>query len=247
MNNVKRIFVEKLPGFDVEAQDLLLDLKESLHLAGLESLRILNRYDISGLSDEELADTVFTIFSEKTVDKVYYENIETAENEKAFAIEYLPGQYDQRADSAAQCVQIITQGEKPNILSSKVYIVAGAVSDSELQKIKEYCINPVDSREAQLEKPETLDMEVAVPADVEILNGFNSMDRAGLSRFIEENGLAMSLEDLAFCQSYFAKEFRDPTVTYILVRSLQAYHFHDKDRECRDRGCTLHSPSQGSL
>ena len=217
MNNVKRIFVEKLPGFDVEAQDLHKDLKESLHLAGVESLRILNRYDISGLSDEELADTVFTIFSEKTVDKVYYENIETADNEKVFAIEYLPGQYDQRADSAAQCVQIITQGEKPNILSSKVYIVAGAVSDSELQKIKEYCINPVDSREALLEKPETLEMEVEVPADVEILKGFNDMDRARLSGFIEENGLAMSLEDLAFCQSYFTKEGRNPTVTEIKV------------------------------
>jgi phosphoribosylformylglycinamidine synthase len=217
MNNVKRIFVEKLPGFDVEAQDLLQDLKESLHIPGLDSLRILNRYDISGLSDEELEGTVFTIFSEKTVDKVHYGEVETGTNEKAFAIEYLPGQYDQRADFAAQCAQIITLGEKPNILSSKLYIVGSGISDSDVQKIKEYCINPVDSREASLEIPETLEMEVEVPADVEILNGFNAMDREGLGRFLEENGLAMSLEDLAFCQSYFAKEGRNPTVTEIKV------------------------------
>jgi len=217
MNNVKRIFVEKLPGFDVEAQDLLQDLKESLHIPGLESLRILNRYDISGLSDEELEGTLFTIFSEKTVDKVYHEAVATGVNEKAFAIEYLPGQYDQRADFAAQCAQIITLGEKPNILSSKMYIVSGTVSEEELEKIKEYCINPVDSREASLEKPETLEMEVEVPADVAILDGFNKLDRAGLAKFISENGLAMSLEDLAFCQSHFEKEGRDPSVTEIKV------------------------------
>lgn len=217
MNNVKRIFVEKLPGFDVEAQELLQDLKESLHIQGLESLRILNRYDISGLSDEELKDTVFTIFSEKTVDKVYYEEVEAGLNEKAFAIEYLPGQYDQRADFAAQCAQIITLGEKPNILSSKLYIVGSGISDSDVKKIKEYCINPVDSREAALEKPETLEMEVEVPADVEILSGFNALDKDGLSRFQLDNGLAMSLEDLAFCQGHFIKEGRDPSVTEIKV------------------------------
>jgi phosphoribosylformylglycinamidine synthase len=217
MNNVKRIFVEKLPGFDVEAQDLLQDLKESLHIPGLESLRILNRYDISGLSDAELEGTLFTIFSEKTVDKVYREVVETAADEKAFAIEYLPGQYDQRADFAAQCSQIITLGEKPNILSSKMYIVGGKVSDVELGKIKEYCINPVDSREASLDKPATLEMEVEVPADVAVLDGFNKLDRDGLAKFISENGLAMSLEDLAFCQSHFEKEGRDPSVTEIKV------------------------------
>lgn len=217
MSNVKRIFVEKLPGFDVEAQDLLQDLKESLHIPGLESLRILNRYDISGLSDEELEGTLFTIFSEKTVDKVYHEAVGTGANEKAFAIEYLPGQYDQRADFAAQCAQIITLGEKPNILSSKMYIVGGTVSEEELEKIKDYCINPVDSREASLEKPETLEMEVEVPADVAILDGFNKLDTEGLAKFISENGLAMSLEDLAFCQTHFEKEGRDPSVTEIKV------------------------------
>ncbi|MHC1721359.1 MAG: phosphoribosylformylglycinamidine synthase [Clostridiaceae bacterium] len=217
MNNVKRIFVEKIPGFDVEAQNLLRDLKESLHVEGLKSLRILNRYDISGLNDEELQKTIFTIFSEKTVDKVYFEEIKTNSRDKVFAVEYLPGQYDQRADSASQCVQIITQGEKPNILSSKLYVIGENISDPDLQKIKEYCINPVDSREAALEKPESLDMDVEVPPDVEIIEGFIEMDMAGLKKYIEENGLAMSFEDLKFCQDYFRKEGRNPSITEIKV------------------------------
>ncbi|MGE5629045.1 MAG: phosphoribosylformylglycinamidine synthase [Solirubrobacterales bacterium] len=217
MNNVKRIFVEKKPGFDVEAQNLMQDLKESLHIKGLKSIRLLNRYDISGLETNELNDAVYTIFSEKTVDNVYFENVETDENDKVFAIEYLPGQYDQRADSASQCVQIITQSEKPNILSSKVYIVQGDITEGELDKIKDYCINPVDSREASIEKPNSLEMEVEIPEDVMILEGFNEMTREELNNFLEENGLAMSLEDLAFCQEYFNKERRNPSITEIKV------------------------------
>jgi len=217
MNNVKRIYVEKNHGFDVEAQNLFQDLKESLHINGLKSIRLLNRYDISGINAEELRVAAYTIFSEKTVDKVYFEKITTDENEKVFAIEYLPGQYDQRADSASQCVQIITQSEKPNILSSKVYIVQGDITDFELKKIKDYCINPVDSREASLEKPESLDMKVEIPDNVMILDGFNKMRNEDLNKFIEENGLAMSLEDLIFCQEYFEKEGRNPSITEIKV------------------------------
>lgn len=217
MSDVKRIFVEKKPNFDVEAQNLLQDLKDSLHLKGLKSIRLLNRYDISGLKTEELLDTVYTIFSEKTVDQVYFEKIEVDENDKVFAMEYLPGQYDQRADSASQCVQIITQGEKPNILSSKVYVIQGDISQAELTKIKEYCINPVDSREASLDKPLSLEMEVEIPEDVEVLEGFLNLDKDGLCRFVEDNGLAMSLEDLAFCQEYFKSEGRAPSITEIKV------------------------------
>jgi phosphoribosylformylglycinamidine synthase len=217
MNYVKRIFVEKIPGFDVEAQNLLQELKESLHINGLKSIRLLNRYDISGINDDILEDAVSIIFSEKTVDKVYYEEIKVSEKEKMFAIEYLPGQYDQRADSASQCVQIITQGEKPNILSSKLYIIEGDITDFELNRIKEYCINPVDSREASLEKPDSLEMKVEIPSNVMILDGFNKMSRESLNSFIEENGLAMSLEDLVFCQDYFEKEGRSPSITEIKV------------------------------
>ncbi|MBC2580368.1 phosphoribosylformylglycinamidine synthase [Clostridium sp. DJ247] len=217
-NKVKRLLVEKKIGFDVEAQHMLKDLKESLGIAGLKNIRIVNRYDISGISDEEYEKVKYTIFSEKTVDKVYEENIQVAENERVFAVEYLPGQYDQRADSASQCIQILTQNEKPNILSGKIYVAEGSITDEEFVKIKNYCINNVDSREASLEKPESLEMEVSIPASVEILNGFIDLSDESLKKFMEDNGLAMAFEDLKLCQSYFRdEEKRNPTITEIKV------------------------------
>ncbi len=217
-NTVKRIFVEKKPGFDVEAQNILEDLRESLNIVNLEGLRLVNRYDIEGISEEEYIKSKHTIFSETTVDIVYEEEIKVNEKDKIFAVEYLPGQYDQRADSASQCVQILTQSEKPNILSAKVYIVKGNISEEEFNKIKKYCINNVDSREASLEKPETLEMEVMVPDSVEILAGFTDMNDEQVKSFVEEKGLAMSFEDLKFCQKYFRdSEKRNPTITEIKV------------------------------
>ncbi|EFG89805.1 putative phosphoribosylformylglycinamidine synthase [Clostridium carboxidivorans P7] len=217
-NCVKRIFVEKKPGFDVEAQNTLQDLKESLNINGLEGIRLINRYDIEGISEEEFEKSKHTIFSERTVDIVYEDKIEVDGRDKVFAVEYLPGQYDQRADSASQCVQILTQSEKPTILSAKVYIVSGNISDEEFGKIKNYCINNVDSREASLEKPETLEMEVAVPDSVEVLDGFIEMNDEKVKTFVEEKGLAMSVEDLKFCQKYFKDtEKRNPTITEIKV------------------------------
>lgn len=218
MSNVKRIFVEKKPDFSVEAQHLLSDLKALLGLKGLLSLRIAHRYDISEINDEVYASSRKTIFSEPPVDFVYDEEIPLQITERIFAMEYLPGQYDQRADSAAQCIQILTHNERPNILTAKVFILNGEITDEELEKIKVYCINPVDSREASLDKITTLNMETVIPSDVQILDGFINNSEEELRSFMTGFGLAMSFADLKFCQEYFRDtEKRDPTVTEIKV------------------------------
>ncbi|OFI01329.1 phosphoribosylformylglycinamidine synthase [Clostridium acetireducens DSM 10703] len=217
-SDVKRIYVEKKPNFNVEAKNLFNDIKITLNIKNLKGLRILNRYDVSGISEEELNKAKNTIFSEPTVDFVYNEDLKFSSQDRVFAVEYLPGQYDQRADSAAQCMQILTQGNRPNIASSKVYILEGNLKDEEFNKIKSYCINPVDSREAILEKPKTLDMEFDTPNSVKVLKDFNNYSLDKLKEFIELEGLAMSLEDLKFCQDYFKNtEKRNPTVTEIKV------------------------------
>ncbi|MGI5920464.1 MAG: phosphoribosylformylglycinamidine synthase [Syntrophomonadaceae bacterium] len=217
-NTVKRILVEKKPGYDVEAQHLYHDLKENLGISNLEKVRIINRYDISGFSDEAYQQAKNTIFSEPNVDFVYDEKVDIEPGIKYFAMEYLPGQYDQRADSAAQCVQILTQGEPPTILSSKLILLYGDLSDKDFQTIKSYCINPVDSREASLEKPASLELETIVPEDVAVLNGFIDMKEAELASYQEELGLVMSFEDFKFCQAYFRdQEKRNPTLTEIKV------------------------------
>lgn len=214
--NVKRIFVEKKKGFDVEAQTLLQDLRGNLGISGLKSVRIVNRYDVEGISDEEYRESKNTIFSEPPIDIVYDEQIQISENDRVFAIEYLPGQYDQRADSASQCIQILTRGERPTIRVAKLIILEGKISDEEYKRIKEYCINPVESQEASLDKPSTLQVEVNVPDDVEVLEGFISMSRTQLEKLIDKMGFAMSLDDLEFCRDYFKNtERRDPTVTEI--------------------------------
>ncbi|ADG81689.1 phosphoribosylformylglycinamidine synthase [Thermincola potens] len=215
---VRRIFVEKKPGYDVEAQNLYRDLKENLDIAGLERLRIVNRYDIEGISDEEYRNARTTVFSEPTVDYVYDEALPVDDGDIVFAVEYLPGQYDQRADSAAQCVQILTQKERPVIRSARVIVLKGSISDDEVARIKSYCINPVDSREASLDKPLTLGMECIVPPDVAVVAGFISLPDGELQRLMDEMGLAMSFADLKFLQEYFRDtEKRDPTVTELRV------------------------------
>jgi len=213
-NTVRRIFVEKKPGFDIEAQHLYLDLKENLGIAGLERVRIINRYDISGISDEDYNQARKTIFSEPNVDFVYDEDIEIEDGLKHFAMEYLPGQYDQRADSAAQCIQILTQGEPPTILSAKLILCYGEISEDYFRKIKDYCINPVDSREASMQKPSSLEMEIITPEDVAVLDGFIEMKDENLSSYQEAMGFVMSFEDFKFCQAYFRdEEKRNPTLT----------------------------------
>lgn len=216
--SVKRLFVEKKRGFDIEAQGLLKDIRESLGIYNLKNVKILNRYDIENIDIKEYEKSKYIIFSEKTVDNIYEEEMESEENTRVFAVEYLPGQYDQRADSASQCIQILTQSEKTQVVSSKVYILHGDISEEEFIKIKNYCINPVDSREASLEKPDSLESKLDVPESVEILKGFIEKDEVELEEFIKIKGLAMSVEDLVFCQNYFKeKERRDPTITEIKV------------------------------
>lgn len=215
---VRRVLVEKREGFDLEAKALKKDLLESLHISNIENLRILNRYDVEGISEEVYENAAKTIFSEPNLDVVYYEEIPELNGERVFAIEFLPGQYDQRGDWAAQCIQIVNQGIRPAINTAKVYILSGQVTDEEFSKIKDYCINPVDSREASLEKPETLKMETEIPTTVEILDGFIDLDEDGLKTFVSEKGLAMTLGDLQHVQKYFKDtEKRNPTITEIKV------------------------------
>ncbi|HBE9109098.1 TPA: phosphoribosylformylglycinamidine synthase [Clostridioides difficile] len=215
---VRRVLVEKREGFDLEAKALKKDLVESLHIGNIENLRILNRYDVEGISEEVYENAAKTIFSEPNLDVVYYEEIPKLNDERVFAIEFLPGQYDQRGDWAAQCVQIVNQGIRPAINTAKVYILSGKITDEEFSKIKDYCINPVDSREASLEKPETLKMETEIPTTVEVLDGFIDLDENGLKTFVSEKGLAMTLGDLQHVQKYFKDtEKRNPTITEIKV------------------------------
>lgn len=215
---VRRIFVEKRQGFDIPAQQLCDDLKETFHLDGLEAVRIINRYDIEGLSDEEYEKVKFVVFAEAPVDKVYEETLPAFKDSCMFAVEYLPGQYDQTADSAAQCVQLVTQKERPQIATARVIVLTGTVDDKALQEIKDYCINAVESREASLEKPESLDMVTEEPADVEVLTSFNAMSEDELHAFMDARGFAMSFEDLKFCQEYFRDtEHRAPTITELRV------------------------------
>ena len=217
-SNVKRLLVEKREGFDLEAKALMKDLKDSLHIDCIDDLRLLNRYDIEGLSDEICDSASKTIFSEPNLDVVYKENVEYDKDAKVFAVEYLPGQYDQRADWAAQCVQIINEGQRPNINSAKLYILTGDIDDELFAKIKSYVINPVDSREASLEKPETLELETEKPTEVATIEGFIDFSMEELEKFLKEQGLAMTIDDLKYVQEYFQnQEKRNPTITEIKV------------------------------
>lgn len=218
MSRVIRIFVEKKPGFDIEAGHIMADLRENLGMTAIEDLRYLNRYDISGLSQEEFQQARGTILSEPNVDQVYDEEFPAPEGYRVFAMEYLPGQYDQRADSAAQCVQLLTQGEGPQVLTARVVAVKGNITDEQFEKIQSYLVNPVESRIASLDKPESLDMQAEVPPDVARVKGFIGWNGEELKNYYGSMGFAMTLEDLAFCQEYFRDtERRDPTVTELRV------------------------------
>ena len=210
---VYRIYVEKKPGFDVEAEGLKKELVSLLGATGLTGLRLLNRYDVEGIDEALFEQCASTVFSEPPVDNTYAE-LPQSEG-VSFAVEYLPGQFDQRADSAAECIQLISQGERPLVRSAKVYLLQGSLTEAEVAEIKKYVINPVEAREASLEPKTTLKMEYPVPTAVKVLDGFNELDEEGLKDFIAKQGLAMDLGDIKFCQEYFRSEKRDPTITEI--------------------------------
>ena len=213
---VYRVYVEKKEGLDNEARSLLGEARSLLGIEGLEKVRLFNRYDAEGLSADLFEYAKNTVFAEPQLDNVSSEV--TAEGAIVFAVEYLPGQYDQRADSAAQCIQIISRQERPIIRTAKVYALYGAFSEKELKAIKKHVINPVESREASLELPATLAVEHSVPAPVATIEGFTAMDRAALSDLLDNMGLAMDVDDLSFLQAYFRdEEKRNPTVTEIRV------------------------------
>ena len=214
--SIKRLFVEKKKGFDIEAEELKSDLVENLGLSGLTGVRVINRYDIDGISDEELQKVLPSVYAEPQVDNVEFENIEIPSGDKYFVSEYLPGQFDQRADSAAQCTQIMTEGEKPVVRTARIVILSGDISDDELKAVQEYCINPVESRLASMEKPDTLADNLEEPADVMIVDGFIDMNDKELDQMIADLGLAMDYDDIKFCQDYFKNtEKRNPSLTEI--------------------------------
>ena len=210
---VYRIYVEKKPGFDGEARQLQNELTSLLGIGSLTGLRLLNRYDVEGISEQLFRQCVDTVFSEPPVDSVCTEL--PVHPGTAFAVEYLPGQFDQRADSAAECIQLISQGERPLVRSARVYLLDGDLTGAQVEEIKKYVINPVEAREASLETRDTLQMTYAVPQAVATLTGFGQLDEAGLKDFIRDNGLAMDFGDIKFCQDYFRSEQRDPTITEI--------------------------------
>ncbi|MGN0497740.1 MAG: phosphoribosylformylglycinamidine synthase [Acutalibacteraceae bacterium] len=218
MSEVTRVFVEKKPGFDVEAKQMLWDLRHNLGLKQIEGLRLLNRYDVSGLSSEQFETAKKTVFSEPNQDNVYDEEFSYDSDSKVFAMEYLPGQYDQRADSAAQCAQLLTQQERPQVLSAKVIVLSGDISDEDFEKVKSYLVNPVESRVASMDKPESLDIPVTMPENVARVEGFIGFDDEQMQEYYSSMGFAMTLSDLKFCRDYFKNdEHRDPTVTELRV------------------------------
>lgn len=216
MSGIRMVFVEKKAGFNVESQILLKDFKDNLGIEALEDVRVLNKYILGDMEEEQYVRTVNTILSEAPVDRVYEENFEIGQDEIAFGVEYLPGQYDQRADSASECIMLLTEEEKVPVKSSKVIILKGNLSEEEIKKIKSYYINPVDSREVSpLSK--VLEENLEEPNEVEILNGFLDLNEEGLKNFHRDKSLAMNLEDLKMIRDYFKSEDRNPTITEIKV------------------------------
>ena len=217
MGKVFRCFVEKKPGFDVEAGHLLGELKGTLGLTGLTGVRVIRRYDVEGVDQGTYEAARTTILSEPQVDQLWDEALPETVG-AVLAVEALPGQYDQRADSCAQCIQMRTGGERPTVRAATVYVLAGELSGADLDKARGYLINPVESREAALDKPDTLHQQYPEPKAVPVLEGFCGLDQAGLAALLEQYGLAMDLADLTFLQNYFKnEEQRDPTLTEVRV------------------------------
>ena len=212
---VYRIYVEKKPQFAVDGGAVLADLNVALGITSVENVRIINRYDCEKLPEENFKAAIPTVFSEPPVDEVFYDLPETAADERMFAVEFLPGQFDQRADSAAQCIQMLCPGERPVVKYAKIYVLRGKITDDEFARIKHYLINAVESRECGFDKYDTLEVKYTIPTTVETLTGFISKTDAELADFVVKYGLAMDNDDIKFCQEYFKSEHRDPTITEI--------------------------------
>ena len=218
MSNVRRVYVEKKPAYAVQAKELKHEISSYLGIKSATNVRVLIRYDVENISDEVFEKACRTVFAEPPVDDLYLEKFEAAEGAKIFSVEYLPGQFDQRADSAVQCVQFLDGDSQPIIRSATTYVIEGNVTDEEFDAIKHHCINPVDSREAAAEKPETLVTVFDEPADVKIFDGFKDMPEAELKELYDSLGLAMTFKDFLHIQNYYAgEEHRDPTMTEIRV------------------------------
>ena len=218
MSNVKRIYVEKKTPYAVRANELKEEIKSYLGIKGLDTVRELIRYDIENLTDETYKKALGIVFSEPPVDVLYEEDFEKNNDDKVFSVEYLPGQFDQRADSAEQCVKLLNEKEEPIIRSATTYVLTGEISDEEFDRVKAYCINPVDSRESNAVKPETLVVKFDEPADVITFDGFNHMEENELNELYQSLNLAMTFKDFLHIQNYFKnEEKRDPSMTEIRV------------------------------
>ena len=218
MSNVRRVYVEKKQPYAVAAKELKAEIKSYLDITTLEDVRVLIRYDIENVSEETYKKALGTVFSEPPVDIVFEETLSLQGNDKTFSVEYLPGQFDQRADSAEQCVKLLHESEEPIIRSATTYVLSGSFTEDEFAKIKEYCINLVDSRETDETKPDTLITEFEEPADVIIFDGFKDMSEDKLKELYDSLGLAMTFKDFLHIQNYYAsEENRDPSMTEIRV------------------------------
>ncbi len=210
MSGVKRVYVEKKPEYAVQAKDLLHEVESYLGIKTITNVRVLNRYDIENLSEETFVRACNGVFAEPPVDILYHETFEMAEGSRVFSVEYLPGQFDQRADSAVQCVQFIKEDEKPVIKTATTYVIEGTITDEEFEAVKNHCINPVDSREAGIEKPETLVTVFDEPEDVKIFDGFKDMQETELKELYDSLGLAMTFKDFQHIQKYLVTVFDEP-------------------------------------
>ena len=218
MGNVKRVYVEKKPEYAVQAKDLFHEVKSYLGIGTLTNVRVLNRYDVENISDETFEKACKGIFAEPPVDILYKEEFPAAEGARIFSVEFLPGQFDQRADSAEQCVQFIKEDEKPVIRTATTYVIEGDITDEQFEAIKHHCINPVDSRETGMEKPDTLVTKFDEPADVIIFDGFKDLGEEKLKELYDSLNLAMTFKDFQHIQNYFKNdEDRDPSMTEIRV------------------------------
>ena len=218
MSSVRRVYVEKKPAFAVKAKELKHEISSYLGIKTVTAVRELIRYDVENISDEVFEKACKGVFAEPPVDDLYLENLEAAEGARIFSVEYLPGQFDQRADSAVQCVQFLDENAQPIIRSATTYVIEGTITEEEFAAIKNHCINPVDSRETGIEKPETLVTVFDEPEDVKIFTGFQKMPEKELKELYDSLNLAMTFKDFLHIQKYFkGEEKRDPSMTEIRV------------------------------
>ena len=217
MESVRRIYVEKKEAFAVKAKELQEEITNYLGIDHVEKVRVFIRYDVQNISDETYQLACRSVFSEPPVDLLYEETLPVEAGARVFCVEFLPGQFDQRADSAVQCIRFLNESEESIIRTAVTYVLEGNITDRELDKIKAYCINPVDSRETDLTKPDTLEIVYEEPEDIPVMDGFCQMGETPLRDLYASLGLAMTFQDFLHIQNYFKKEHREPTLTEIRV------------------------------